>query len=250
MRSSPRRPRFLLGAVVLALLGAVLAPVRAAAAPAAGNPLDALRRPAGVRDRARPAGLVPPARSGDLAVVLRHLATDPAHRIGSLLVNPGGPGDSGVDEVASRGARFDALTGGRFDIVGWDPRGSHRSTPVSCFASAADRAAFWGDVVVPTTRADEQRYLAKTVELAQRCGAAQRRTARPHLDGRPGARPRPPARAGRRPEADVLRRVQRHADGPDVREHVPRPGPGDGAGRHRRPGRRTGTAWRPRWRPG
>ena len=102
--------------------------------------------------------------------VMRHLATDPAHRIGSLLLNPGGPGDSGVDEVASRGAFFDALTGGRFDVVSWDPRGSNRSAPVSCFATAAERAAFWGDVLVPTTRADEQRYLARTVGLAQRCG--------------------------------------------------------------------------------
>jgi pimeloyl-ACP methyl ester carboxylesterase len=170
MRSSPRRPRFLLGAVVLALLGAVLAPVRAAAAPAAGirwtpcgDRLECATVPVPL-DWSRPHG---PAIS---LSVLRHLATDPAHRIGSLLVNPGGPGDSGVDEVASRGARLDALTGGRFDIVGWDPRGSHRSTPVSCFASAADRAAFWEDVVVPTTRADERRYLARTVQLAQRCG--------------------------------------------------------------------------------
>jgi pimeloyl-ACP methyl ester carboxylesterase len=170
MRSSARRPRFLLGAVVLALLGAVLAPVRASAAPApgihwtpCGDRLECATVPVPL-DWSRPHG---PAIS---LSVMRHLATAPAHRIGSLLVNPGGPGDSGVDEVASRGAHFDALTGGRFDIVGWDPRGSGRSAPVSCFASAAERAAFWGDVLVPTTRADERRYLAKTVGLAQRCG--------------------------------------------------------------------------------
>jgi pimeloyl-ACP methyl ester carboxylesterase len=170
MRSSPRRPRFLLGAVVLALLGAVLAPVRAAAAPAAGihwtpcgDRLECATVPVPL-DWSRPHG---PTIS---LAVLRHLATDPTHRIGSLLINPGGPGDSGVDEVADRGARLDALTGGRFDVVGWDPRGSHRSAPVSCFATAAERAAFWGDVVVPTTRAGERRYLAKTVALAQRCG--------------------------------------------------------------------------------
>ena len=171
MRSSPRRPRFLLGAVVLALLGAVLAaPVPAAAAPAAGiqwTPCGDRLECATVAvplDWSRPHG-----QTISLAV-MRHLATDPAHRIGSLLVNPGGPGDSGVDEIATRGAHLDALTGGRFDVVGWDPRGSHRSAPVSCFATAADRAAFWGDVIVPTTRADERRYLAKTVALAKRCG--------------------------------------------------------------------------------
>jgi pimeloyl-ACP methyl ester carboxylesterase len=111
----------------------------------------------------------PHGRTISLAV-MRHLASDPGHRIGSLFVNPGGPGDSGVDEVANRGASLDTLTAGRFDIVGWDPRGSGRSAPVSCFATAADRAAFWGDLVVPTTAADERRYLARTVQLAQRCG--------------------------------------------------------------------------------
>ena len=170
MRPSPRRPRLLLGAAVLALLAAVVAPVRAAAAPAGGihwAPCGDRLECATVRvplDWSRPHG---PAIS---LSVMRHLASDPAHRIGSLLVNPGGPGDSGVDEVASRGGYFDALTGGRFDVIGWDPRGSGRSAPVSCFATAAERAAFWGDVLVPTTRADEQRYLARTVGLAQRCG--------------------------------------------------------------------------------
>ncbi len=183
MRSSSRRPRSLLGGVVLALAAAVLAPATAAAAPTAagataagatataggvswalcGDRLECATVPVPL-DWSRPHG---PTIS---LAVMRHLATDPAHRIGSLLVNPGGPGDSGVDEVASRGAHFDALTGGRFDIVGWDPRGSNRSAPVSCFATAAERAAFWGDVLVPTTRADERRYLAKTVDLAQRCG--------------------------------------------------------------------------------
>ena len=103
--------------------------------------------------------------------VIRHLASHPGQRIGSLFVNPGGPGDSGVAAVAERGGALDAITGGRFDIVGWDPRGSGGSTPVSCFASSADREAFWQGMPVPTTRQDEQRYLAKSVALAQRCGA-------------------------------------------------------------------------------
>jgi len=103
--------------------------------------------------------------------VVRHLASRPDRRIGSLFVNPGGPGDSGVAMVAGRGDALDAQTGGRFDIVGWDPRGAGGSAPVSCFADPAERASFWQDQPVPTTRPDERRYLAKTVELAQRCGA-------------------------------------------------------------------------------
>jgi pimeloyl-ACP methyl ester carboxylesterase len=111
----------------------------------------------------------PRGRTITLAVA-RHLASRPGERIGSLFVNPGGPGDSGVAMVTARGDALDALTGGRFDIVGWDPRGSGGSAPVSCFADPAERAAFWQDQPVPTTRADERRYLAKTIGLARRCG--------------------------------------------------------------------------------
>ena len=104
--------------------------------------------------------------------VSRHLASHPGQRIGSLFVNPGGPGDSGVAMVADRGEALDALTQGRFDIVGWDLRGgAGASAPVRCFANADERASFWQDLPVPTTRAEEQRYLAKTIALAQRCGA-------------------------------------------------------------------------------
>jgi pimeloyl-ACP methyl ester carboxylesterase len=73
--------------------------------------------------------------------------------------------------VTGRGDALDAQTGGRFDIVGWDPRGAGASAPVSCFADPAERGSLWQDQPVPTTRRDERRYLAKTVELAQRCGA-------------------------------------------------------------------------------
>lgn len=181
MSSSSPRPYGRAGrlpflALALGLAAAVLAPLPAAAIPpvpppggsgiawaACGDRLECATVPVPL-DWARPRG-----RTITLAVA-RHLGTDPAHRIGSLLVNPGGPGDSGVAEVFDRGAELDALTGGRFDVVGWDPRGSGASTAVSCFASAAQRSAFWGDLSVPSTRAEERRYLARTVELAARCG--------------------------------------------------------------------------------
>src|SRR6185312_2109450 len=103
--------------------------------------------------------------------VARHLASHPGQRIGSLFVNPGGPGDSGVAMVADRGEALDALTQGRFDIVGWDLRGgAGASAPVRCFANADERASFWQDLPVPTTRAEQRHYLAKTIALAQRCG--------------------------------------------------------------------------------
>ncbi|WBB51982.1 alpha/beta hydrolase [Verrucosispora sp. WMMD573] len=57
-------------------------------------------------------------------------ATDPTVRRGSLIVNPGGPGGSGVDS-ALRATYGDALRR-HFDIVGFDPRGVARSSPVMC----------------------------------------------------------------------------------------------------------------------
>jgi pimeloyl-ACP methyl ester carboxylesterase len=105
----------------------------------------------------------------DLAVN-RHLASRPQERIGSMLVNPGGPGQSGVELVEGGGSDFDEWGGGRFDVVGWDPRGTNASSPVECFTSEADRAAFWEGVIVPTTDAESAAYQQRTVDLARRCG--------------------------------------------------------------------------------
>jgi pimeloyl-ACP methyl ester carboxylesterase len=103
--------------------------------------------------------------------VIRHLASHPGQRIGSLFLNPGGPGDSGVDAAADQGEALDAITGGRFDVIGWDLRGTHRSSQVSCFAGSRERAVFWHGMPVPTKRQAEKRYLAKTVAMARHCGA-------------------------------------------------------------------------------
>ena len=58
--------------------------------------------------------------------VARHLASRPGQRIGSLFVNYGGPGVAGVPTVKAGGAELDKLGQGRFDVVGWDPRGAGR----------------------------------------------------------------------------------------------------------------------------
>ncbi|MEJ8672366.1 hypothetical protein WKI71_40600 [Streptomyces sp. MS1.AVA.1] len=78
-------------------------------------------------DWARPSG-----ETFDLAVA-RRKATDPARRVGVLLVNPGGPGASGVDfAVDEAKSHFSPGIQERFDIVGFDPRGVGRSHPVMC----------------------------------------------------------------------------------------------------------------------
>ncbi len=78
-------------------------------------------------DYAKPTGAIV-----RLALV-RLPAADPGRRIGSLLVNPGGPGISGVRFVRdSATTLFSADLRARFDIVGFDPRGVGDSTPIRC----------------------------------------------------------------------------------------------------------------------
>ncbi len=71
-------------------------------------------------------------------------ATDPGRRIGSLFVNPGGPGGSGVDFVLGAGPDlFTPEVRARFDIVGFDPRGILGSTPLRCFATQQEADDAW-----------------------------------------------------------------------------------------------------------
>ncbi|TGO23775.1 hypothetical protein BPAE_0122g00310 [Botrytis paeoniae] len=60
-------------------------------------------------------------------------------KLGSLLINPGGPGASGVGFVQSgAGAAVSALSGGLYDVIGWDPRGTGASAPIlECFPNAS-----------------------------------------------------------------------------------------------------------------
>ncbi|MFB7848873.1 MULTISPECIES: alpha/beta hydrolase [unclassified Streptomyces] len=68
----------------------------------------------------------------DLAVS-RKKATGPGKRIGSLLVNPGGPGGSAIDYLQGYAAiGYPAPVRARYDMVAVDPRGVARSEPVEC----------------------------------------------------------------------------------------------------------------------
>ncbi|WP_286158182.1 alpha/beta hydrolase [Streptomyces sp. CB03911] len=73
----------------------------------------------------------PDADTIDVAL-LRLPAAEPEQRIGSLVVNPGGPGESGVDMVRFGADRFQGALHDRFDVVGFDPRGVGGSAPVNC----------------------------------------------------------------------------------------------------------------------
>ncbi len=100
----------------------------------------------------------------------RHRASKPGERIGSLFVNFGGPGVAAVPSVKEGGEGLDELSGGRFDVVGWDPRGTGESTHVRCFKNEKNLVRFWGeDWTIPSTLAGSGSYVPKTIEYAIRC---------------------------------------------------------------------------------
>ena len=72
----------------------------------------------------------PSGRTISLALI-RKRATEAAGRIGSVVLNPGGPGESGVQFLRSDVSSLTNLNR-HFDLVAWDPRGVAASTPVTC----------------------------------------------------------------------------------------------------------------------
>ncbi len=68
--------------------------------------------------------------------VVRLPASKPDQRLGALVINPGGPGGSGVEYARAARGVFDAPVRQRYDIVGFDPRGVGASAPVECLTDA------------------------------------------------------------------------------------------------------------------
>jgi pimeloyl-ACP methyl ester carboxylesterase len=101
--------------------------------------------------------------------VTRMPATDPHRRIGSLVVNPGGPGLSGVAFVQANFRNLPADLRARFDIVSFDSRGLAGSTAVRCYDTAeqsrADRAPF----LYPETPAEERVWRRADDKLSAAC---------------------------------------------------------------------------------
>jgi pimeloyl-ACP methyl ester carboxylesterase len=94
----------------------------------------------------------------------RHRATDPAHRIGALFVNPGGPGGGGVQIATYADLIFSPELVSRFDIVGVDPRGIVGSTPVTCRPGPQP-----GFTLFPRTEAQFAQMVRQNRELGRGC---------------------------------------------------------------------------------
>lgn len=77
--------------------------------------------------------------------LLRYQARDQDRRIGSLVVNPGGPGASGVQYAYNAENIVSPEILERFDIVGFDPRGVGDSAAIKCLNDAETDASFAAD---------------------------------------------------------------------------------------------------------
>ena len=91
-------------------------------------------------------------------------AASSSKRLGSLIINPGGPGGSGVGYVGY----FNAAGLESYDIVGWDPRGVGRSTPVSCFGRE-DLDRYFSMDSSPDDPGELQARIDAQIEFGQSC---------------------------------------------------------------------------------
>lgn len=106
--------------------------------------------------------------------LLRARSTNQKARLGSLLINPGGPGGSGVDTAVY--LSFPEAVGGlpasvteRFDIVGFDPRGVARSSPVECISGENLDASFGYDPD-PESQQSFDGFVALNQRIGRGCG--------------------------------------------------------------------------------
>jgi pimeloyl-ACP methyl ester carboxylesterase len=100
--------------------------------------------------------------------VLRRPADDQDDKVGSLLVNPGGPGVPGSTEAANASAYFRDPLMRYFDIVGFDPRGTGQSSPVDCL-SDAELDAYLAEDPEPDTAQEEREYVRTARDLGRGC---------------------------------------------------------------------------------
>ena len=104
----------------------------------------------------------PTAEKADIFVV-RARSDSQSQRIGSLLVNPGGPGGSGVNLATGLVGALSQQILDRFDLVGFDPRGVGLSDPVNCVSdSQKDKLA----AANPDVRTAAGRAQARTMSDA------------------------------------------------------------------------------------
>jgi len=102
--------------------------------------------------------------------LLKVPAKSPSRRIGSLLVNPGGPGASAADYARQADYIVTRSVRATYDIVGLDPRGVGRSSPIKC-VSDRELDSFLGSEPTPDDKTEEQLFADSAKAFADKCKA-------------------------------------------------------------------------------
>jgi pimeloyl-ACP methyl ester carboxylesterase len=100
--------------------------------------------------------------------LLRYKALDQDRRIGSLVVNPGGPGSSGINYAYNAEYIVSPEILKRFDIVGFDPRGVGESAPIKCLTDSETDANFSADPK-PDNAAELALLISDTSDFFAKC---------------------------------------------------------------------------------
>ncbi|MEU2978535.1 alpha/beta hydrolase [Streptomyces hirsutus] len=110
--------------------------------------------------------------AGDIRLaVSRKKAEGPGERLGSLLVNPGGPGASAIDYLqAYAGIGYPKEVRARYDMVAVDPRGVARSEPVECL-DGPEMDAYTQTDFTPDDEREADTLVAEYRKFAEGCGA-------------------------------------------------------------------------------
>jgi pimeloyl-ACP methyl ester carboxylesterase len=108
-----------------------------------------------------------PEQGSFVLFVKRHNAASPADRIGSMMVNPGGPGFGGSSLADDAQYYFSQDLIDRFDIIAWDPRGTGESTPAVDCVDTFDE--YFGLDSPPETPEEKQALIDASQAFNEKC---------------------------------------------------------------------------------
>ncbi|KAJ3251367.1 hypothetical protein HDU77_005951 [Chytriomyces hyalinus] len=117
-----------------------------------------------------------PNTTSTISIALARYKATVSPRLGAILINPGGPGGSGKGFALAAGEAISILTGGQYDIIGFDPRGTGESTAIRCFETSYIHSVF--DVAslavgVPDENVSKRNlaaFASRQKVLAESCG--------------------------------------------------------------------------------
>ncbi|MEV5735449.1 alpha/beta hydrolase [Streptomyces sp. NPDC052292] len=116
--------------------------------------------------------------AGDVKLAVARKAATGKDRLGSLLVNPGGPGGSAVSYLQQyAGIGYPAEIRAMYDMVAMDPRGVARSEPVECL-DGRQMDTFTETDTTPDDQRETNELVGQFRKFAESCGAHSARLLR------------------------------------------------------------------------